>query len=108
MILTPEGMNKAYHKLSGKGKEAAGTRGLIAFPDKKKLLKYSSLYLESLKQEIKMIKKELLEILACPKCKGPLKLTEKGDGLICETCKLVYEIRDDIPIMLIDEARPLE
>ncbi len=55
-----------------------------------------------------MIKKELLDILACPKCKGPLKLTEKKDGLICETCKLVYEIRDDIPIMLIDEARPLE
>ena len=55
-----------------------------------------------------MIKKELLDILACPKCKGPVELTEKEDGLICHTCKLVYEIKDDIPIMLIDEAKPLK
>ncbi|RJX34534.1 MAG: Trm112 family protein [Desulfurivibrio sp.] len=55
-----------------------------------------------------MIKKELLDILACPKCKGPVELNAQGNGLVCRTCKLVYEIRDDIPIMLIDEARPLE
>jgi uncharacterized protein len=54
------------------------------------------------------INKELLEILACPKCKGDLKLTEKEDGLICEQCKLLYEIKDDIPIMLIEEAKPLK
>jgi uncharacterized protein YbaR (Trm112 family) len=54
------------------------------------------------------ISKELLEILACPKCKGDLRLTEKEDGLICETCRLLYEIRDDIPIMLIDEAKKLD
>ena len=54
-----------------------------------------------------MISKELLDILACPKCKGSVKLTEKKDGLVCESCKLIYEIREDIPIMLIDEARPL-
>ena len=53
------------------------------------------------------INKELLEILACPKCKGDLKLTEKEDGLICEKCQLLYEIKDDIPIMLIEEAKPL-
>ncbi len=52
------------------------------------------------------IKKELLEILACPKCRGNVVLDEKGDGLVCHACKLVYEIRDDIPVMLIDEARP--
>ena len=52
------------------------------------------------------IKKELLEILACPKCKGDLVLTKKGDGLICKSCKLVYSIKDDIPVMLIDEAQP--
>ncbi len=52
------------------------------------------------------IKKELLEILACPKCKGDLFLTEKEDGLVCKNCKLLYEIRDDIPIMLIEEAKP--
>ena len=53
------------------------------------------------------ISEELLEILVCPKCKGDIVLNEKKDGLICEACKLVYEIRDDIPIMLIDEAKPV-
>jgi uncharacterized protein YbaR (Trm112 family) len=53
------------------------------------------------------LKKELLDILACPKCKGNIHLNQSEDGLICETCKLVYEIRDDIPIMLINEAKPL-
>lgn len=53
------------------------------------------------------INRELLEILACPKCKGDIRLTEKEDGLVCETCKLLYPIRDGIPIMLIDKALPL-
>ncbi len=47
---------------------------------------------------------ELLAIMACPKCKGEIRLDEKGDGLICEACRLKYPIKDDIPIMLIDEA----
>ncbi|WP_084517165.1 Trm112 family protein [Desulfatiglans anilini] len=54
------------------------------------------------------VSKELLDILACPKCRGELHLNEQGDGLICEACRLLYEIRDDIPIMLIDEATPLD
>ena len=49
---------------------------------------------------------ELLKILACPKCKGDIYLNEIGDGLVCNPCKLIYEIRDDIPIMLIEEAKP--
>ena len=53
------------------------------------------------------ISKELLDILACPKCKGELRLNDASDGLICENCKLLYEIKADIPIMLIDEARPI-
>jgi len=53
------------------------------------------------------ISKELLDILACPKCKGDINLTEGEDGLICDNCKLLYEIKDDIPIMLIDEAKKL-
>ncbi|VAX25315.1 FIG002473: Protein YcaR in KDO2-Lipid A biosynthesis cluster [hydrothermal vent metagenome] len=53
------------------------------------------------------INRELLKILACPKCKGALELAENEDGLICHACQLKYEIRDDIPIMLIDEAKPL-
>jgi hypothetical protein len=55
-----------------------------------------------------MINKVLLDILVCPKCKGPIRLTEKGDGLVCEKCRLVYEIRDDIPIMIIEEAKKLD
>ena len=55
-----------------------------------------------------MVSKELLEILACPKCKGQVQLNDKEDGLVCESCRLLYEIRDEIPIMLIDEAKPLE
>lgn len=52
------------------------------------------------------ISQELLEILACPKCKGDIYLNESKDGLICEKCRLVYEIKDEIPIMLIEEAKP--
>ncbi len=54
------------------------------------------------------ISKELLEILACPQCKGEVTLTPAGDGLVCARCKLEYAIKDDIPNMLIDEARHLE
>ena len=53
------------------------------------------------------INKELLDILACPKCKGNVHLNEKEDGIICDSCKLMYPVRDDIPIMLIDEAIPI-
>jgi uncharacterized protein len=55
-----------------------------------------------------MISKVLLDILVCPKCKGTIQLTEKEDGLVCEKCRLIYEIRDDIPIMIIEEAKALE
>jgi len=54
------------------------------------------------------INKELLDILACPKCKGNVHLNEKEDGIVCDSCKLMYPIKDDIPIMLIDEAIPLD
>ncbi|MBF6568745.1 MAG: Trm112 family protein [Candidatus Binataceae bacterium] len=54
------------------------------------------------------LSQELLDILACPKCKGEVKLTPNGDGLACGACRLVYPIRNDIPIMLIDQAQPLQ
>ena len=54
------------------------------------------------------LSKELLDILACPKCKGEIYLNDACDGLVCDNCRLVYEIRDDIPVMLIEEARPLD
>lgn len=47
---------------------------------------------------------ELLEILACPNCKTPVTLVKNGTALKCDTCKRVYPIKDDIPVMLIDEA----
>ncbi len=53
------------------------------------------------------ISEELLEILACPKCKGDIRLNESQDGLVCDKCKLLYRIKDDIPIMLIDEAEEI-
>jgi uncharacterized protein YbaR (Trm112 family) len=54
------------------------------------------------------IDKKLLDILACPKCKGPLVLEEDQSGLVCNACRLKYRIQDDIPVMLIDEAEPLK
>ena len=52
-----------------------------------------------------MIDKELLEILACPKCKGGVRF--EGDKIICDNCRIYYPIKDGIPIMLIEEAKPL-
>ncbi len=54
------------------------------------------------------IRKELLDILACPKCKGDIKLSDNGDSLVCGACRLAYPIQNDIPIMLIDKAVPLD
>lgn len=50
---------------------------------------------------------ELLEILVCPKCKGELEYRTSPEALICRSCRLVYPVEDGIPIMLIDEAKPL-
>jgi uncharacterized protein len=51
------------------------------------------------------ISKDLLEILVCPLCKAPVELTPDQNGLKCAECKRVYPIRDDIPVMLVDEAK---
>ena len=50
---------------------------------------------------------ELKEILACPKCKGALEFHEDRGEIHCLRCRLAYAIRDDIPVMLVDEAKPL-
>jgi uncharacterized protein YbaR (Trm112 family) len=50
---------------------------------------------------------QLLALLVCPKCKGPLEYRETEASLVCPACRLRYPIRDDIPIMLIDEATPV-
>ncbi len=53
------------------------------------------------------LSKQLLEILACPQCKGDVVPDDKEEKLTCNACKLVYPVRDGIPVMLIDEAEPL-
>ena len=50
------------------------------------------------------VDRELLEILACPNCKTPIRLVNNDQGLKCDKCRRVYPIKDDIPVMLIDEA----
>jgi uncharacterized protein YbaR (Trm112 family) len=50
---------------------------------------------------------ELLQILVCPKCKGDLEYRASPEVLVCHACRLVYPVEDGIPIMLIDEAKPL-
>ena len=54
------------------------------------------------------INPELLEILVCPKCKGRIHMDESQNNIICDNCRLRYEIRDDIPIMLIEQAQSLD
>jgi uncharacterized protein YbaR (Trm112 family) len=50
---------------------------------------------------------KLLEILVCPVCKSPLEWKKSAQELICHACRLAYPIRDDIPVMLPEEARTL-
>ena len=51
-----------------------------------------------------MLDKNLLDILACPKCKGDLEYKPEEEQLLCHKCRLIYHIKDGIPVMLIDEA----
>jgi uncharacterized protein len=59
---------------------------------------------EESEYHVHMISKDLLDILVCPACKKPLVLKENGESLRCGECRRVYPIRDEIPILLIDEA----
>jgi len=51
------------------------------------------------------VPQELLDILVCPLCKAAVKVTPDGQGLKCGQCRRVYPIKDDIPVMLVDEAK---
>ena len=55
-----------------------------------------------------MVKQELLDILACPKCKGRVVLDETKTHLLCLACRVRYPIEDDIPIMLVDRAEAID
>jgi uncharacterized protein len=52
------------------------------------------------------VPQQLLDILVCPACKSPVQLTHEKDGLLCSKCNRIYPIQDDIPVMLVDRARP--
>ncbi len=52
--------------------------------------------------------KDFLDILVCPQCKNEFKLAENEEWLICEKCKLKYPIKDETPILLVDEAETLD
>lgn len=54
-----------------------------------------------------MLDQQLLNILVCPRCKGELRHEQEPESLVCESCKLRYEVRDGIPVLLIDEAKAL-
>ncbi|OIP38279.1 hypothetical protein AUJ95_06970 [Candidatus Desantisbacteria bacterium CG2_30_40_21] len=54
-----------------------------------------------------MINKELLDILACPECKGEIVYDEPNQRLICHNCKKKYPVRDGIPVMLVEEAEAM-
>jgi hypothetical protein len=54
------------------------------------------------------ISRELIEIVACPKCKGTVKLKDDESGFVCAACKLLYPVVDGIPNFLVEEAQPLE
>jgi hypothetical protein len=58
----------------------------------------------SVKDTIMSISPDLLEILVCPACKAKVELKPDGSGLKCVKCHRVYPIRDEIPVMLIEEA----
>jgi len=56
------------------------------------------------RENLPMVSQELLDLLVCPLCKKPLELKNEGQSLKCTQCRRVYPIKDDIPIMLVDEA----
>jgi uncharacterized protein YbaR (Trm112 family) len=68
--------------------------------------KLVSSYIQPSQEVTVPISQELLDMLVCPVCKTPVKLTEDDQGLRCSTCRIVYPIRDGFPVMLKDEARP--
>jgi uncharacterized protein len=70
--------------------------------------RHSPLVTDLLKYVSMAVSKDLLDILVCPLCKAPLELLQAESGLKCVQCKRVYPIRDDIPVMLVDEARIAE
>jgi len=60
------------------------------------------------KTALMALNKELIDILACPKCKGSLRLRPDQSAFECDRCKLAYPVVDDIPNFIVEEAQPLK
>lgn len=54
------------------------------------------------------LNRELIDILACPKCKGKIELRPDESAFVCRACQLVYAVEDEIPNFIIEEAKPLQ
>lgn len=88
------------------GSEASFRLPVISFAIPRASFEDACLFRKSQREVVKhmAISQDLLEILACPACKAKVELKPDGSGLKCVECRRVYPIRDDIPVMLIDEA----
>ena len=53
------------------------------------------------------LSEELQKVIVCPKCKGELEYDKNNDKLKCSSCRLIYKIVDDIPVLLVDEAESM-
>ena len=54
-----------------------------------------------------MLKKQLLDIIACPQCKASIEYNKENKTLVCQPCKLAYPVKDGFPVMLIEQAKPI-
>lgn len=54
------------------------------------------------------LNEQILSILACPKCQGDMVLVQEGRGLACKVCKLLYAVENDIPVLLVEKAKPYD
>jgi uncharacterized protein YbaR (Trm112 family) len=59
------------------------------------------------KEKLMALNEKLLEILACPQCHGTVRWDKEAGGIICDRCKLLYEVKNDIPVMLVEEAKKI-
>jgi uncharacterized protein YbaR (Trm112 family) len=86
-------------------KKGAAGRTACGLPIEQQILSAEAVRRGATLTYVMAISKDLLEILVCPLCKAPVEMKPDESGLKCVQCKRVYPIRDDIPVMLVDEAR---
>jgi len=85
--------------------DGLGPAPACGLPLERQILSEEALRRGATLTDVMAISKDLLEILVCPLCKATVEMKPDESGLKCVQCKRVYPIRDDIPVMLVDEAR---